>query len=583
MNNTVYGGFISIFTIPLEQVERIEVIRGPGSALYGKWAYAGIINVTTRKKANRIFGKIGDYNEKSFGAMASYENPDRKFDIGLNVSGWSRDATDIYITSDILGDAPFSLAPEKLNDSVSNATAVFTMNYDRLSLIGQWMKLDYGSHIGVSGAAPPYEDRKPVNEENRMIEAKYEFEIVPSLKVELNGGFRNEIIELDRIWFSPPGYTFPNPKYDPSITHPTDMRSYPYFIYPNGIQYGSYFDEEAYFGGLTLTWTGFDRHILLMGAEFESIDMVDFHTSGSADPLTRLPLPAVRRYVEGENWLKKKMERKIIGLLIQDQFAVNDHLTITTGLRYDDYDDAEDRLTPRIAAVFRLTPQHIFKAQYAEAYRPPSFMEKYTRIFTLPSYVTSELKPETVQTWESGYTYKSRNATLKFTLFYSLLENLISVDPNANFLYVNKEGGESRGAEIELDWRWDSVLSFFGNVSYIDTEEDQTGEEFMDTIHWLGNAGLLYHPAPDIGLSVQYRYVGEQSRVWNDPRNELAGYQTVNIAGTYKNLLIDGFTVRAGISNLFDETVRYPFHVYQSMEDFPQTGRRWWVSASYEL
>jgi outer membrane receptor for ferrienterochelin and colicins len=108
----------------------------------------------------------------------------------------------------------------------------------------------------------------------------------------------------------------------------------------------------------------------------------------------------------------------------------------------------------------------------------------------------------------------------------------------------------------------------------------------------MANAGLIYKPHEKAALNLQYRYVGERNRASQDPRDDLKGYQTVDITGSIFNLYFKGLTLRAGITNLFDEDVRTPSPLASDLAgnpipsypgDYPHSGREWWTKLSFSF
>jgi outer membrane receptor for ferrienterochelin and colicins len=110
VNNTFSSEADPVWSLPVEQVERIEFIRGPGSALYGKDAYCGVMNVITRSSGNRIFGKYGRFDAYEGGGIFSYALPEQDFKISLNAAGWERERSDAYTDNDVLHDPEMGMA-----------------------------------------------------------------------------------------------------------------------------------------------------------------------------------------------------------------------------------------------------------------------------------------------------------------------------------------------------------------------------------------------------------------------------------------------------------------------------------------
>ncbi|ADC61594.1 TonB-dependent receptor plug domain-containing protein [Allochromatium vinosum] len=82
--NTSDGAVLIFDEMPVEQVERIEVIRGPGSALYGEFAFSGVVNIVTLQQARRVHVRYGDANTTQVGGVYSLEDPERSLSMTVN-------------------------------------------------------------------------------------------------------------------------------------------------------------------------------------------------------------------------------------------------------------------------------------------------------------------------------------------------------------------------------------------------------------------------------------------------------------------------------------------------------------------
>ena len=90
------------------------------------------------------------------------------------------------------------------------------------------------------------------------------------------------------------------------------------------------------------------------------------------DPVTKLPSSDFNEF---PGPVDESLDRGAVSIVLQDEYRISDMLTLTSGLRYDNYEDIESAVSPRIALVWRFSGNHIFKAQYARAFRPPSLIE----------------------------------------------------------------------------------------------------------------------------------------------------------------------------------------------------------------
>ncbi len=561
LNATQGGEAVPVYFIPIEQVERIEVIRGPGSVLYGQWAYFGVINVVTRKEDNRVFGRMGSFNAHAAGIIASYNDVKKDFKASLNIAGWERDRSGVESGPDIFtGSGLPSNAPGPVNDSREAPTGIMSLEYKDLSLITQWTSTSFGSHYGLSGPLPPLDDQRLQTERTWMVEMGWDREISKFLQLKLTAGLRQYLWDSGKIWLYPPGV-----------------------ITPDDTVGNSHYEERAAYGSMNLHWKEWERHQLLFGVEYEHVAMGDTWLDANYDPVTFAPL-TYQRFGGEKNWIEEDKSRGIFGIYIQDQFKVTDHLTLSAGLRYDSYQDngnSNNNSTLRVAGVYRLDEHHILKAQYSEAFRPPSFGEMYVK--NTPSVLGNiQLKFETVKTYELEYIYKNSPFIGRFTLFRSEMNDLINYAQNPTsgmFMPTNTDSIKSHGGELELSLKIFEYFLLDANVSYANIEG---GKKIFGAINWLGNVGLVYQPSDDWFAAMSYRYIGKRDRIKSDPRPKLDDYHTIDITAGIKNLYWDGLALRAGIKNIFDEGVRFPAPM-SFPEDAPQPGREWWVQVSYDF
>ncbi len=371
---------------------------------------------------------------------------------------------------------------------------------------------------------------------------------------------------------------------------------------PDGSLAGPHHEETEIYGGGELIWDGNNRHTFLAGMKYSDIEMGDVWVYANTGDENY----GVMERLTGEyNWLKENRQRDILSFYLQDLFNITDHLTFTAGLRYDHYEnhDSEvgryDSLTPRFSAVYRLTDHNIFKAQYSEAVRPPTFTELYSRGNSIVSGNT-KLDPEHIRSYEVGYIFRKLKTTGRITLFYSELEDNIEYPKYADTLggggelvqYINAvDTITTKGIEAEFRHTLGKGFLLDMNISYT-VAEDEKGEPLDGATDWLGNIGLLYSPFEDYSLALQYRYVGEWHRTPDDDRDDLDAYNTFDITANIFNLFTKGLTFRCGIKNLLDADIVYPAPVYKDEagnigytypDDFPSQSREWWVQLSYDF
>lgn len=557
-----------VFDLPIEQVQRIEVIRGPGSVVHGEYAYSGVINVVTRKVGRRAYGSVGSDNTVSGGLLLSRADPREGWRMGLNLaasrSDGNRERTGpdaLYYASPSL--AAYSSAPGPANTAQQTDSAIFNLGYKDFSLLAQWSSDGEGDHYGMNYILPPPQDRIVTRHSYGAVTARQTLKPGAGWRVELSLGWRQTAQTTDRLYLGPPQ------AFDASWVGST-----PAIVYD-----GSY-RESRVDSGVDIHWSGWRRHQILLGLSHSEVKVDDSSGNINLDPSTYQPTATMNAFSSSP---APGTRRRIDAAMLQDEFRYSDLFTLTTGLRYDQYSDAGNRLTPRIAGVWRLDRHHILKAQYAQAFRPPDFTET--------ALGSGDLRPSIIDTYEVGYIRKADAAETRFNLFYSELSDLIVYDGTANH-YVNADHARTQGAELEQTLLLTPTLSVDGNLSYADTEDAQTGQPLPGAAKWLGNLGLAERFTHDARLRLQYRYVGKRQREEGDPRDDLPAYQTLDATLTLNNAGYRNLTLEGGVKNLFDATILYPAAMTTDNNgnpivsyngDLPGPGRTWWLQLSYRF
>jgi len=555
LNSSLNGRASVLFDIPTEQIDRIEIIRGPGAVLYGEYASAGVINVITRQDPNRVFVGAGSANTWTGGAILSLEQPEHDFGISLNLAGWDAGDPGVIVGSDRLTGTQldaFSRAPGPTNEDRQNLTGILALHFKDFALSTQFSESRYGDYFGFAEILPPADRGKVQSDGNLAVEGVQRVKLSPDASAHVKLGW----LLSTRDWSAE--------------IYPAGVRFGPETSFPDGLFQNVSYRENLTYGETGLSLRVKRSHALLLGMGASYTRVVDADKDENGEPMV---------------WIDDGTHRRLFDVFLQDEFEVNDRLTVTGGLRYDSYDDVGDRFTPRVSAVYRLQDRHIFKAQYAEAFRPPVFAE--TAGYGPDGY-NPDIGPELTRTIEGGYIYKDPASDARLTLFHSTIEGLIGSDyfvgseaaglPSVRF--SNQGSATVYGGEVEVAHRFGRSVVADANVSYVKTEDGETGEEIEGSASWLGNLGLTWHPHRNVSLAAINRYVGSRHRSSADTREDLQPYDTVNLVLNLFDLPFNGVTVRTGLKNVFNADVRYPAVSTAWEDDLIRPGRQWWVQIS---
>ncbi len=575
MNSALSANANPVLNMAVEQVERVEVIRGPGSAIHGEFAYAGVINVVTRREEKALFVRAGEFDTYTLGGINYWESDDGKSGGSVNLAGWHSGGASVSSGEDALynganaSQSGLSNAPGPVNDELQQGSLLFEWHRNTFSFSATYVEDGNGDHFGTINVLSPPEGGIDYYNRYFMLNGKNNWAIAESLDVELRLGWQYYENEFD-IRVLPDGFVWFNAV--PALT-----------LLPDGYISKGYYDEQRLSAEFDLYWEGWQNQKWLVGIGVTRISVGDAWQENNIDPVTLNPFPSPQHLTQadGLGWVAGDRSREILSLTLQDEYRASDIFTLTAGLRYDDYDDVGSNLSPRLAAVWRFNRQHILKAQYAEAFRPPTFYE---------TVWNSDISPETIHTAEFAYIYKTSDSELHVTAFRSKLKELIVSTGVLGF--KNIEGVDADGVELELERRLTAKTKLNANFTLVDTKQIDTGLSVAGAADRLANLVWVYQPASTRTYSLWFRYVGDRARESGDTRSDLSSYETVDATATFNSVGYKGLTLRVGVSNLLDEDIRYPAFMTLDLigapinsyaGDYPQPSRSVWLQFSYRF
>jgi|GEM_PF-242664 len=593
-NSSFRGVNDSLMMIPIEQVERIEMIRGSGASLYGEFSYTGVINIITRQNDTRIYGSAAKFHNYGMGGQYSYTDPENNLQISINAAGWQSGGADVNSGIDSFGtlrpqQAHLSFSPGPTNEDEQIRSLAINLNYKKTNLSFYRIKRKQGAYFGT-GVLTPESDGTPKEDEYWHLNLEQKIELSPTWKSVLKFNISEDEKE-DFEMLLPPGAIVGPPPNGPPPNGPPPGAPPPGgpppnhdILFPDGDLKVTYVKERRIEGGVDFSWTGWKGHEWLLGLSSAQVKIVDAWEASNID-ISRLPptpLPAIQLRPEDKDvWIDAGKKRRILSAVLQDQIGLTDDLTLTLAVRYDNFDDVGDKVTPRIAAVWKLGEPHLFKFQYSEAYRPPTLAELYLPETGPGAHGNPNLKPETSKTYEAGYIYRQPDLVSRVTLFYSKMEGLIAVQNVGGVIQhqpLNGDEIELKGIELEIEKRLGKNWKTTANLSFLDAKDKTHHEDVVDSSEFIGNIVLEGKLSDNLLAVFNYRHIGDRKRTNSDTRDDLKGYDTLDLTISYLNLGVKGLTFRTGVKNIFDAEVSVPSSQYP--DDLPRAGRTWWVQVS---
>lgn len=514
-----YGDFNTI--IP-EDIDYIEVIKGPSSALYGQFARAGVINIITKRKGDFSLYKFGagDFNRQRFAASAGHEDGGLKSVFGAEISR-SEGATDHSAWQ--LGNATGKLT----YDFTENLRGGLTLNMHAT----EWDHPEYLTR--AQWEAGEYWSAKPLGggERHRYgLSTNWTYDTA-----------RNSSLNLMLY-----GYTMNLTRYRDKATveeefHDRDM-------------YGGSTSYVGSFEGQSITNT------LIVGIDGQ-VELT--HTINAPNP-GRSAATRGTPTVDGESTINT------YAAYFQNQFSPSRSWQITLGARYDHIDgDKDDHLTNQSAEMETF---EIFSPKAALEYTPIegySIFTTYGEGFRLPNgfdkFTYPDLKEEKYRQFELGMKVAKSDFEVTLTGFVLDVDDEIVENAAAG---TKENTGETRrqGVELEVDYTPLNDLMIYGNVSYTEGEYedyvkngvDYSGTDISLVPDWLFSLGIEWKPPQGLFAGCDYRYVGEgyledYSSDYTGSRRYTIGYWVADAQIGYQ---YKAYSLALDIKNAFDE--RYP-------------------------
>lgn len=582
--------------MPINGIERIEIIRGPGSALYGADAFAGTINLITKTAADiegTEFGaRVGRYQTREGWLLHGERHGG--FDFAATVEWMDTDGPGGHLESDFqtildgMTGTQASHAPGEI--ATGEQTLDARMDISRRNWrfrLGYQGQRDSGNGMGIASTL----DEWGWNERDRFtVDLLYDNPILtPDWHLTARLNYAQTHVHA-HYGVYPPGAALP-------IEVPG--QAYPMLLaYPHGarIQVGT--REELIHAMLSGFYAGWDRHLLRVGAgyRYEDLYQVDNQSNLGVDangqmidptgPMVDLTDTAAAVYPEAL--------RKSHYVFFQDTWHLSPKLDFTWGVRHDHYSDFGATTNPRAGLVWQATSRLTAKAMYGRAFRAPSFRELYINNNQLLAG-NPDLEAEQIETAELAFNWRALDRlNLSLNLYRFTTHDTIQVavhpdNPQATLLNAGKVDGH--GLEWEARWKFNRRASLIFNHAWMDLErtlptlEDERDQQAMDGSSPANQAYLRldWLVRPKWYLNTQLIWLDEQPRLEAlDTRPPMDPYLTMDATLRYKDLRKRRWSFAVGVRNLFNRE-RHSIGPGDIGRDVPLAGRDYFAEVRYRI
>jgi outer membrane receptor for ferrienterochelin and colicins len=523
------------FLVDVDLIERVEIIRGPSSSLYGADAFFAVINVITRKPS-QLKGLELSFEPASFGTYkgrATYGGQYRSVDMLLSGTLYDSQGQTLFFPQ---FDSPATNNGITRNTDYENSQHIMaTVSFHGLTLQGLYSERDKRVPTGFFGTL--FNDPRTANFDNQQyVDLSYQHSISEKWDLTVRTSYDQGRLQ------GPQTYSTGLP--DGSTT--VDIYSYR----------GSWWNGEAKLSGTVL-----EQHKVTVGTEITDNLRQD---QGNYIPIGNLFVPFPGSSV-------------IWALYGQDEFAITHKLTLSAGLRYDHYSDFGGTTNPRLGLIYHLSPPTTLKLLYGAAFRAPEPFE-FAPDFG-PFYDSNlQLKPETIRSAEGVVEQGlGPHFTLSGSVFRNWISDLISLEMNPAdnlFEYQNSGKANATGVEIEFDGHSANGLQGRASYSYTRVEDPVTHEIFSNSPQHLGKLNVIVPVVRQrLFASLDAQYTSSRQTLAG---NAVSGFAVFSVTGL-GHTLGKRLDVSASVYNIFDKKYFDPGRPEDPEDSIQQDGRNFRV------
>lgn len=564
----------SVFIPPISAIERIEVIRGPMSTLYGSDALGGVINIITRRPSNGTEGAITVANtfqsDSAFGGRAE---------------------ADAFISGALADDRFRGQAYVRLTERSAS----------RIDIPGVEFSLEDNRTMG----------QNPVAADTRTFGTRWFF--IPnsdhefSIRADYNEQvYDNQLGQLGRIRRDAAGGF--RDGYSDELSFERTQLSAQHRAH---LSFGTWTTQLSHdvmeTKGRTIP-QGYFSDITMDGAHRELKLETNILESSLAIPLGDHLVTVGGQYIDpnfDDGLIQNSISSDRYSLYIQDEWRLTQDLAITLGARYENDDDAGSEVTPRAYVVYNLNENWTLKGGASRGFRTPQLERKFDGVIgfgdggSTPLFGNPDLRNERSTSYEVGVLFDNQGPLSgQLTYFHNDLDNLIEAGTGAN-AGQDLNMGEARlaGIEAAATYRFTPALWLTANYTYTDSEVTFTqldtgdsaqriasrqGDPLVSVPEHMANSRLNWQATDRLRAYVEVEYRGDayRPRNFHEPMTggasqgfvepgvrdsnevlgDFKGYTLVNIGASWQ--LNPNVEVVAAVNNLLDQD----FIDYQSYQ-----------------
>lgn len=567
---------------PVKNIARVEVIRGPASALHGADAASGVINIIT-KTAEDLQGtetgvRLGSYSSEN--VWLQHGNTYDDVAIAVSLEYQQSDGHRAIIQADTqtyydqLNGTNFSATPGTVNNFSRQFQMAVQIAWQHWNLFLQDRQHRHGPAMLTRGFMPVTENQQDIS--LQLFKLTYD-----NPEIARYWAFKTHLMLQHFGWQD----VSPRTLFVPGAWNNR---------FPHGQKIIAHMQDTMYQLDFSLAYSGIPDHYLLFNGGYAQGDLYEveqFVTAGR-NPATGLPIRADEGFVDISDspYLSvKEGLQENYWLLFQDTWQFAEHWSLTSGLRYDWFSRFGDVWTPRFSLGWQIRQNLYARLMYSQAFVIPSLTELTA---SLPPLVGNpDLQPMQHESIEFALNYQARkHLNFALNLFATRqrdqIQQVQSLENNQPAFW-NLGKAHSYGVELEMRWKPSQRSSLLMNYAFANAHDEKIQDDFAAVPNhsaYLRHDYLLY---PRWYLDTQLYWAGDFKRAANDPRDKADAQFSLDLTLRYKHP--SGIDLAVGLRNLSNNDNRDPAPgpnqqgITSYPYDFPLAGRTGFAEMSYRF
>jgi len=503
--------------LPVDTIKRVEVVRGPGSALYGANAFLAVINIITQN-AKDLNGVQTSAGWGSFDTQQYRASWGKQFDNTAEAAVHFNFTDTNGINSPISADSSSiqglkSNAPGKSQLTEGRYDLEWQLGYQDFKLDGRYINKRTGTFFGIASILSDARTQQDYND---------------------------YFLRLSRTWKIKDNFTV-----DTQIFHDFYSADNIWLIAPTQF-FRTGFQDTRTGGEIQANYHLSDAQTLISGFSYTKEQQGNLIDQVGPDP-THLTstLPTTEERI-----------RKRWGVYIEDVWDPVKNVRMTVGARYDRYSDFGGTFNPRMGFNWEFIKNYSLKFSYGTAYRAPAFGE-LGLVNNPVLFGNPMLKPEEVKTFETGIIgHPVKGLSTQVTYYHSAINQIISpVSFQSTALHYDNNGSVvAEGVELESRYDFDGNLQgSYISANHVLQRSIQLGRQLADVPRQRTNLTANWAFDNTWSSFVHVLIKGSTLRPLGDTRSDVPGYALLDVGLLGKNMFGKKVDISFNVYNLFDK------------------------------